>query len=307
MAAVLVTGGGGLVGHATARQLLAEGRAVVCYDRRAPGDARLAGATYVVGDLADYPRLFGAIRANEVDLIAHTGAASGPMVEADNPFAVCQANIGGTLNVFEAARLFGVRRVVHCSSGSAYGSSDREVVDETTPFRPTTVYGVTKATGDMLGAVYRERHGLDVLSVRLGFVYGPRRATDCFLRDAILDALAGRAATLPGGPDRQIQHLYVDDAARALILALDAARPPLPAYNIPGGPPRTVAECAAILRELIPGADIEIAPSADPWSERRGPLDGRAAARDLGYQPSVTLEQGIAMYVDWLRAERAGA
>src|SRR5262249_1930911 len=148
-------------------------------------DARIPGVAYVRGDLNDHPRLYGAIKEHNVRKVVHAGAISAPFIEADNPYLVCQTNIVGTINVYEACRLFVVERVVNFGSESRYGVLAGSRVDEDPPLRPTTIYGVPKATGDMLGRVYAEQFGLDVVSFRPTLVYGPRRASYEPVRDMI--------------------------------------------------------------------------------------------------------------------------
>lgn len=298
---VLVTGGSGLVGHQAASLLLDRGQNVICYDRRPPEGERLAQARYVVGDLSDHPRLFGTIKRFGVRDIVHAGAASGPMVEPDNPFSVCQANILGTLNVYEAARLFDVRRVVYCSSDTVYGSVRADAVHEDTAFRPRTVYGVTKATGDQLGAVYSTQYDLDVVALRFSWIYGPGRSTSCSLRDMIRDALLGRPTRLAEGADQYYQYLYVKDAAAAIVAALSVTKLQQHAYNVTGGQRHSLAQVAAIVRRALPNASIELGPGVVSLADQQPLFDISGAERDLGYAPQYSLEHGISEYTAWLR------
>jgi UDP-glucose 4-epimerase len=300
---VLVTGVCGMIGGQVAELLRARGDEVAGYDSRSPSDdSRIAGVHYVRGDLNDHPRLYGTLKEHRVRKIVHAGAISAPFIEADNPFLVCQINILGTINVFEAARVFGVERVVNFGSESGYGVLRGPLVDEATPFRPTSIYGVTKATGDMLGSVYAEQLGLDVVSFRPTLVYGPRRASYEALRDMIRGALANMEATLPSPPDLPFQAVYVKDVARAVIAALDAPTLPRHSYNVTSGEQFTLSQVSEAVRRHLPGARVRFQPDpAQPPPEPRPTYDISAVTRDLGYQTAWPLERAIPDYIEWLR------
>jgi UDP-glucuronate 4-epimerase len=216
---VLVTGAMGLIGHAVRVALEAAGRPVLAVDREA---GSVAGRPVVAGDVTAVHRLHALARdTGGFAGILHCGAYSGPMVARDDPSAIVAVNIAGTANILELARIHTVPRVVVCSSVSAYGHTPQGLspVPEATPLHPTTVYGASKAAAEALVDGYGAQYGLDGLSLRIGWVYGPRRSTACTLRDMLRHALAGRPFTLPCGADSHRQYAYVDDMARALVLA----------------------------------------------------------------------------------------
>ncbi len=118
----------------------------------------------------------------------------------------------------------------------------------------------------------------------------------------IENALAGRATHLAYGKGFPRQWVYVDDVADGIILALNAKAPKRRIYNISGGVNPDIEEAAAIVRELLPGADIELAEAADPEDVRLGLLDISAARDDLGYAPKVDLRTGISRLIESVRA-----
>jgi UDP-glucuronate 4-epimerase len=195
-----------------------------------------------------------------------------------------------------------VPRVVCCSSVSAYGHTPDGLapVPEAAPLHPTTIYGASKVAGEALVDGYAAQYGVDGLSLRLGWVYGPRRSTACTLREMLRHALAGRPFRLPSGADSRRQYVHVDDVARALVLALDARNLQQRAYTINGGSCVTLGEIAAMVRRLVPDAAIAIGPGADPDEDRQARFNLTAAARDLSFKPAIGLEEGIAAYADWL-------
>jgi nucleoside-diphosphate-sugar epimerase len=293
-----------MIGGQVAELLRARGDAVVGYDSRWPSeDSRIAGVEYVRGDINDHPRLYGAMQKHSVRKVVHTGAISAPFLEADNPFLVCQTNIVGTLNVYEASRVFGVERVINFGSESGYGILHGPVVDESAPLRPTTIYGVTKATGDMLGTVYSEQLGLDVVSFRPTLVYGPRRFSYEPARDMIRAALSGSEATIPAPANLPFQGVYARDVAAAVVLALDGPRAPRRSYNITSGETFTLAQVADAVREHLPGLRVRWQPDpSQPAPEPRPVYDISALSTDLGYRTAWPLAKAIPDYIEWLRA-----
>ena len=299
---VLVTGACGMIGGQVVELLLARGERVVGYDMRPPTDDRIGGIPFVRGDLNDPPRLYGALRKYQVRQIVHTGAISAPFIEADNPFLVCQTNVLGTVQVFEAARVFGVKRVVNFGSVSGYGTVLGGSITEETPFAPTSVYGVTKAFSDMLGTVYSKDHGLDVISLRPSLVYGPRRPSWEPVREMIRGGLAGRPVELDAAPNQTHAPVYARDVARAVVAALDARDPTQRSFNIGGGERMTLAEAAALVRTIVPGPPISFQlPAIDASTPGPARLDYSAATRLLGYAPEWPLERAIADYAAWLK------
>lgn len=300
--AILVTGAAGLIGHAVRGMLEDQGRGVVAVDR---ADAMVEGRPVMAADVTSVHRLHALAVEHRFDGIVHCGAFSGPMVARDDPAAIVEVNIVGTANMLELARVHRIRRVVFCSSVSAYGDTPPglDPVPEDIPLRPTSVYGASKAAGEALVDGYAAQHGVDGLSLRIGWVYGPRRTTDCAIREMIRSAQAGRAHRLPFGRDFHRQYVHVEDAARALVLALGAPGPtPRRAYTVTGGSYATLGEIAGIVAATVPGAEIEVAPGPDPVDDRQARFDISAAERDLGYRPRVTLVEGVASYAAWLDA-----
>jgi UDP-glucuronate 4-epimerase len=299
---VLVTGAAGLIGH-RARILLEErGDQVIAVDK---WESTVEGREVLECDLTDVHSLHRLVMRYRPDYIVHCGAISGPMVARDNPHAIIQNNLVGTANILELARVYQIRRVVFCSSVSAYGPTPAGPVPEDVALNPSTVYGATKAAGEQLIAAYATQHKVDGVSVRLSWVYGPRRQTACLIRTMLLDALQKRPSRLPSGADFYKQYIYVEDAARGLLLALDATGLKRRTYSITGDSYLTLGQIADIVRIIVPGADIEISPGPDPDDDVQEIFDISAAKRDLGYVPRFSIEQGIKSYRDWL--ERTGA
>ena len=301
MPATLVTGGVGYCGTHVVRALVERGEQVVSYNRDF-FEGEDNGVTLVQGELFDIPRLLQTIRDHRVERIVHTAAMSHPDLSIEFPIATFHANVEGTVHVFEAARLSNVRRIVYFSSETVYGHADG-VVTEDTPLHPTTPYGVTKVTGELLADVYNRVYGLDIVSLRLSEVYGPGNEMPTALRDMLLAAVQGRPFRMENGADHRFHFIHVEDVARATLCALDSVGAEKTVFNINGGPQVSLREAVDLVRTTVPDADIEVGPGF--WHlDRQGEWDTTSAARELRYRPQVPLDEGIASYSSWLREHR---
>ena len=187
----LVTGSRGFVGRHLVDQLLAADERVIAYNRDFTVDTR-DGVVAVLGELFDIPRLTETLRKYDVDRIIHTAGQSHPGVSIELPITTFAANADGTLAVYEAARTTGVRRIVFFSSECAVGNIDgHEPVTEAVKPAPTTVYGVTKVAGELLGSVYNSLYDMEVVSLRITEVYGPGLWMPSLLGDMIRAGLRG--------------------------------------------------------------------------------------------------------------------
>jgi UDP-glucose 4-epimerase len=294
MTTVLVTGGTGFLGRHIVSELAAAGVTVVSYNR----DHSVSSNSKVVavqGELFDIPKLARTLADYRVDRVIHTAAQSHPEISIDLPVTTFAANVNGTLALLEATRMSPVtRRVVNLSSECAYGHLDENgLVAESAPTLPNTPYGVTKVAGELLGRVYSNLYGLDVVSLRVSEIYGPGLTMPAVLMDMIAAAVRGRPFRLDSGALHRFQFVHVSDVARASILASEHAALPQYVYNITGGEQLTLAQAADLVRSRFPGADIALGPGYLPGWDRQGPFDISAAERDFGYRPSISVAEYI--------------
>jgi nucleoside-diphosphate-sugar epimerase len=215
-------------------------------------------------------------------------------------------NVEGSLNVFEAMRLAGIRRCIHLSSEEAYGAFRADRIDETHPLDPVLPYGICKAAVEQLGRSYRDLHGLEVVNLRTSWVYGPGLPRNRIPKNLVDAALLGRKLHIPAGADSAIDHTHVDDLVSGVLKALDHDHHRFDAYNIASGQATTVAGLIAIVRELIPGAELSVGAGVYRHGDevemvRKGALDVARAATELGWKPRYDIRTGLAAYVNALR------
>mgnify|MGYP003111091679 CR=1 FL=1 len=299
---IIVTGASGLLGNAVRLVLEERGCKVLAVDRSA---GQVDGRPVLAADVTDVHALHGLAHEHDIGGIIHCGAFSGPMVAADSPVQMVDVNIVGTANMLELARRVGGVRFVFCSSASAVGPTPEGLspVTEAVATNPSTVYGASKVAGEALVSGYRRQFGVDGVSIRISWVYGPRRTTSCVIRQMITDALAGRPTRLPYGKGFPRQFIHVSDAAVALVAAFDHPDLPLNTYNVTGGDFTTLDDVAEAVRGIEPRSDIALDEGTDPGDDFQQRFDISAAARDFGYRPGVSLAEGITAYRDWLAAQ----
>lgn len=306
---VLVTGGGGFLGAGVVGALVARGDDVVAFDTRLNSLANLNSSGKLVclpGDITDLANIAQAVLLHKPDAVVHCAAIVGVLSSLGSPINVVRVNVEGSLNVFEAMRIGGVRRCIHISSEETYGAFREDKIDETHPLDPVLPYGICKAAVEQLGRSYRDLHGLEVINLRTSWVYGPGLPRNRIPKNLIEAALAGRPLHIPSGADAAIDHTYVDDFVSAALAALDHRVHQFDVYNVASGTAPTVTEIVAIVRELVPGAQLTVGPGPYRHGDqiemvRKGALDVSRAAAQLGWRPRYDIRAGLAAYVEALR------
>lgn len=242
--------------------------------------------------LFDLARLTDTVSGHEIGGIVHAAGMSDPDLSIGMPAATVAANAIGTLNVLEAGRLAEFEgRLVLLSSTEVHE-------------QPRTPFAATKAFGDLLGEVYTHTYGLDVVSLRFGEAYGPGRKLPTVLQEIIDAARASRPLRLVEDEERPYYLIHVDDVARAIVAALDARSPIARIYDI-RGERVWLDRVAAIVRDRLPGAQIEIGACGTARIDPQEPFTAPAAYRELGYRPRWSLARGIDDFCAWGEGEEA--
>lgn len=317
---VLVTGGGGFLGAAIARRLVARGHAVRSFSRGRYPALEALGIEHARGDLADRRAVTAA--AEGCDAIIHTAAKAGVWGAHE---AYVRANVIGTENVLAACRAAGVPRLIYTSTPSVvHPGGDLEDADESLPYAsaPSTSYQATKIIAER-SVLSARSDALSVVALRPHLIWGP---DDPHLVPRILGRVRRGLIALPGGGSSRIDTVYVDNAADAHVAALERLRPEAAcngrAYFVTNGDPRPlrdivlgILDAAGITAEVVSiprplahaaGALLETGFRL-ARSEREPPLtrfvaeqlstahhfDIRAAERDLGWTPAISIDEGL--------------
>ena len=223
---VAVTGGSGFVGSHLVRALVARGDEVTSLDvaARSPLLDGVAGVRIMRCDVAVAGEVGAVLAEVRPELIFHTAGILSASAE-DRPHAAYQVNATGTYNVLQAAELLGIGRIVFTSTMASYGPGVARTVDETTPQRPITMYGVTKVFGELLGEYFSGRSELDFRAIRLPAVMGPGRGpggASAYGGLIVSEAARGRPFVVPVKRSTVMPLIYVKDVVNALISVSEA-------------------------------------------------------------------------------------
>jgi UDP-glucose 4-epimerase len=307
----IVTGGAGFIGSNLVDGLLARGDQVTVIDDLSTGrranlnEAIERGARLCVLDIRDGTELAAAVEQEKPDAIFHMAAQIDVRRSLAEPAWDSSINVGGTINVLEAARIHGVARVVNTSTGGAiYGDAETIPSDEQTPPLPEAAYGQSKLAAEGYLGLYERLYGLSSVTLRYGNVYGPRQDP---LGEAGVIAIfcgkldAGETPTIYGDGLQTRDFAYVGDVVAANLAAVDA--PVTGPVNIGTGVETTVLELAKILGELggVEHFEPQFAP-ARLGELARSCLDIRRARETLGWEPTVSIREGLRLTLEAARA-----
>lgn len=309
----LVTGAAGFIGSHLVEMLVRQGthvRAFVRYNsaQRAgnldllPADVRAHVERYD-GDLRDPDAVLDAARG--MDQIYHLGAVITIPYSYRHPREVVDVNVTGTLNVLSAARDLGTPQVMVTSTSEVYGTAQTEPIDERHPLHPQSPYAASKVAQDALAISFHAAYGLPVRIVRPFNTYGPRQSARAVIPTIISQALTRDEVRLGAlHPTRDLT--YVTDTVRGFLLAMahDAAigRP----LNLGTGQSITIGELAARAIRLT-GREVPVVTDAERVRPETSEVlrlrsDNRLARDLIGWAPQVSLDEGLRLTIEWVRA-----
>ena len=306
----LVTGGAGFIGSHLVDALVARGDDVVVLDNLATGRQENVNrqAKFIEGDVSQADDVIKAIAG--CDVVFHQAALGSVPRSVARPLDTDRANVHGTLAVVTAAHEAGVQRMVLASSSSVYGGAAQIPTPEDVALTPRSPYAVSKLTGEHYARVAWELHGLETVCLRYFNVYGPRQRPDSEYAAVIprfIDSLVqGLAPEVHGDGLQSRDFTFVTDAVQANLRASEAPAELCAgkAYNVANGSPHSLMDLLAVLKREL---DVDIDPvhvASRAGDLRLSHADVRAAARDLGYVPSVSFDVGLSKTLDWFRSRQ---
>lgn len=320
---LLVTGGAGFIGSAVVRHAIAAGHHVVnldaltyaaCLENVAPV-ANDPNYTFLEADIRDRPALDAVLHTHKPDAIMHLAAESHVDRSIDGPGTFVDTNVMGTFQLLEAARSFWEQadrpadfRFHHISTDEVFGSlGPTGMFTEDTPYDPRSPYSASKAASDHLVRAWGETYGLPVILTNCSNNYGPYHFPEKLIPVIILNALAGKPLPIYGDGSNVRDWLFVEDHADALLLVVQKGKVGR-SYNIGGENERSnldlVKTLCAILDEVRPKASGSYADQITfvtdrPGHDARYAIDPTRIRTELGWSPSVTVEDGLRRTVQW--------
>jgi UDP-glucose 4-epimerase len=304
----LVTGGAGFIGSHLVEGLAASGWRVRVLDNLSTGlrsnlDHVRPAPEVIEGDVADAATAWQA--ANGAAVVFHLAALASVQKSVESPEETHRACDLGTLQVLDAARRQGVRRVVYAASSSAYGIPVADVQTEDDPISPLSPYAAAKLAGELYAQAFAATYGLETVRLRFFNIFGPLQRADSPYSGVIALFTAalseGRTPTIFGDGLQSRDFTFVTDVVQALLKAAKVPGISGRVYNVGTGRSVSLLELAAALNRLL-GTNITprhaVARAGDVRHSR---ADIRRARAELGYEPAVSFEQGLAETLRWYR------
>lgn len=310
----LVTGGAGFIGSHVCERLLREGHSVCAFDDLNPFydpkikqqninelDSICDRFAFVNGDLTDHPDLEAWVKENAFDQIIHLAARAGVRPSLEAPALYQRVNVEGTVNLLEAARKAGIKKLVLASSSSVYGVNAKVPFSETDPIiHAISPYAASKLACEALGHVYHHVYGIDVAVLRFFTVYGPRQRPDLAIHKFARLISAGKPIPVFGDGSTARDYTFVTDTVDGIMACV--SRPiGFEIFNLGESQTVTLNYLIQLLEEALgKKATIDRFPN-QPGDVPITYADISKARSALNYNPRVKIEQGIPMFIEWFR------
>jgi nucleoside-diphosphate-sugar epimerase len=287
---ILVTGGIGFIGGRVVERLLNSGNKIVVMDRRTQVFPEVIQDKIenVAGDIRAFSDIMRVIHDFKIDRIIHVAYALTTESEAD-PLAAIQINVLGTCNIFEAARICEIERVVFCSSMAAYGPQecygDRPVKEDEILMKPVFIYGATKVLNEFMASRFEKKFGLEIPVLRIAAVYGKgreERGLTAWASHLVSNVVRGKPAFINLRPDQLSSFIYVDDVVEQLTRLCLAETLNYRIYNS-GGFTSTPREFSEIIKKYYPDSNIKFDENAAPWFYPYK-MDGTRIANEFNWE-----------------------
>jgi UDP-glucuronate 4-epimerase len=318
-ARILVTGAAGFIGSHVCEALLARGDEVIGLDnfdpfyarqvkeRNLEGLRRTAGFRFVEADIVR-----DGLPLDGVSVVLHLAARPGVRPSLEDPASYSETNVTGTVRVFEAVRRAGIRRIVFGSSSSVYGDATRPPFAEDAPAAwPISPYAASKRAGELMAQAFAHLYGLQIACLRFFTVYGPRQRPDLAIHRFTRLIAAGQPVRMHGDGSSERDYTYITDCVDGVLSAVEWTGRPRPGgggggvaepINIGGGERVRLDRLIDLIGRTL-RREVRIERHGDqPGDVRLTAADLRRAERELGYRPTVGIEEGIQQFVRWYEA-----
>ncbi len=318
---ILVTGVAGFIGFHSAQHLAAAGHEIIgidnlndYYDVRLK-HARLASLgkyenfRFIKLDLADREEMARVFRSERFDTVLHLGAQAGVRYSIDNPFAYIDSNIAGTLTVLEGCRNTGVSHLIYASSSSVYGANTKQPfsIDDRVD-SPVSLYAATKKSNELMCYTYSHLFGMPATGLRFFTVYGPWGRPDMAYFKFALSIANRKPIDIYNHGEMRRDFTYVSDIVNGIASIIrkgpriPESGPPHMVYNLGNNRPEPLMRMVSLLEEYLGLEARKNYLEMQPGDVYETFADISETARDYGYAPQVTLEEGLRHFSEWFLA-----
>jgi len=310
---ILVTGGLGLIGHNVVQRLVAEQHEVFIIDNSTnygivpiselahlmeQRRKKIPGVFVYSMDVADTVAVERVIETLRPEAIIHLASFPRQKVVNANPVLASKVMSEGLLNILECCKKYEVKRILYTSSSMVYGDFE-DFVTEDAVCKPQGQYAIMKLAGEWLIRDYTRKYGIEHTIIRPSAVYGPLDVEDRVISKFLLTAMRGGTLKV-NGKTETLDFTYVDDAVDGIVKATMSDKAANQTYNITKSHSVTLYEAARYAVKLAGSGSIEVRDKDEDFPSR-GALDITKARRDIGFEPTIDVEEGFRIYYEWLR------
>jgi UDP-glucuronate 4-epimerase len=313
---VLVTGGAGFIGSHLCERLCREGASVTAIDNFDPfydpaiKHANLSGLPagelfqLVEGDIRDEETVEEVFVRGKFDTVFHLAARAGVRPSRAESRIYHEVNVTGTVVLLEAARRHGVTRFLFGSSSSVYGNNEKVPFAEDDPVeRPVSPYAASKRAGELIAYTYHHLYGLDMLCLRFFTVYGPRQRPEMAIHKFTRLITEEQPVPRFGSGETVRDYTYIDDIIDGVMGAARHGRG-YRIYNLGESMTTSLSRLIELIEAAVGKRAVVAEQPAQPGDVDRTFADITRARAEIGYAPSITIEEGIPRFVEWFRSER---
>jgi len=307
-----VTGGAGFIGSNLTDKLLSEGNSVIVidnfdnfYDRKIKENNLMNALSYnnfklIEGDIRDKNILAKIFSENKIDIVFQLAAKVGVRPSIKEPELFFEVNVNGTLNILEAMKRYGVKKLIFASSSSIYGNnkkvpfSEKDNVD-----LPISPYAATKKACELLNYTYHHLYGFNIYNLRFFTVYGPRQRPDLAIHKFAQLILTGEPIPVFGNGNTSRDYTYIDDIIQGIMSAIKKVKG-YEIINIGESKTITLSNLIAIIENTVGEKAIVNRLPIQPGDVEKTFADISKAKQLLGYNPKTNIEDGIKKFVEWI-------
>jgi len=310
---ILVTGGAGFIGSHLTEFLLGRGDAVTVLDcmndyydpkikrRNLAGALKQAAMRFVEGDILDVPLLNRVFDEGRFDVVVHLAARAGVRPSLEQPDLYEQVNCRGTLNILEAMRARGLKRLVFASSSSVYGNvQEIPFREDARVDRPVSPYAATKAAGELYCYNYHHLYGISVNALRFFTVYGPRQRPDMAIHKFTAMIDQGKPIPFYGDGSTERDYTYYTDILQGIVACIDRDLG-YEIFNLGESRTTKLSTLVNVIEAALGKKAVLNRQPMQPGDVLMTCADVSKARRLLDYAPSTTIEQGVEKFVEWYR------